>query len=219
MFPFLEVSSTVLIVFRKRISPNADQFNCKNRFYYLAKHPEHVSKLRAEFEPLLEASGKDHLDAKDVSKALHLHGVIHESLRLNPPIPSGFPRVTPPEGLTVGDTYIPGGTTVVIPLRPMGRSEACYERAGEFVPERWYSRPEMIKHKDAFAAFGIGPFACIGKGLSLVEIRNLMVKVLTRFDVEFAPGEDGETFMETAKDHFIIEVPQLKLVFKERAVS
>lgn len=153
-----------------------------------------------------------------MSKAAHLNGVIHEALRLNPPIPSGYPRVTPPEGMTIKDVYIPGGTTVVIPLRTMGRSEACYERAGEFIPERWYSRPEMIKHRDAFAAFGVGPYACIGKALSLVEIRNFVVKVLSRFDVEFAPGEDGEAFMEGAKDHFIIEVPSLRLAFKERIV-
>ncbi|KAK3317325.1 cytochrome P450 [Cercophora scortea] len=185
-------------------------------FYYLAKYPDQVRKLRAEFEPLLAASGKDHLDPKGVSKAVHLNGVIHESLRLNPPIPSGFPRVTPPEGLTIADTYIPGETTVVIPLRTMGRSEACYERATEFIPERWYSKPDMIKCKDAFAAFGVGPFSCIGRALSLVEMRNLIVKVLTRFDVALAPGEDGKEFMEGAKDHFIIEVSALQLVFTER---
>ncbi|KAM7212208.1 cytochrome P450 [Rhypophila decipiens] len=185
-------------------------------FYYLAKYPEQVAKLRAEFDPLLAASAKDHLDPKDVAKAVHLNGVIHEALRLNPPIPSGYPRVTPAEGITIKDTYIPGGTTVVIPLRTMGRSEACYVNADEFIPERWYSRPELILHKDAFASFGVGPYACIGRALSLVEIRNFIVKVLSRFDVEFAEGENGEAFMEGAKDHFIIEVPQLSLVFKER---
>ncbi|KAK4155412.1 cytochrome P450 [Chaetomidium leptoderma] len=185
-------------------------------FHYLAKYPDEVRKLRDEFTPLLAASGKDHLDAKDVAKAVHLNGVIHETLRLNPPIPSGFPRVTPPEGITIAGRYIPGGTTVVIPLRTLGRSEACYERALEFVPERWYSRPDMIKHKDAFASFGLGPYSCIGRALSLVEMRNLIVKVLTRFDVEFAPAEDGQAFMEGAKDHFIIEIPALRLVFKER---
>jgi len=185
-------------------------------FYYLAKYPNEVRKLRDEFEPLLAASGKDHLDTKDVAKAVHLNGVIHEALRLNPPIPSGYPRVTPPEGLTIAGRYIPGNTTVVIPLRTLGRSEAAYERAQEFIPERWYSKPGMIKHKDAFASFGLGPYSCIGRALSLMEMRNLIVKVLTRFDVEFAPGEDGEAFMRDAKDHFIIEIPELKLAFKER---
>lgn len=34
----------------------------------------------------------------------------------------------------------------------------CYVRPEEFIPERWYSQPELVK-KNVFAAFGIGkPF-------------------------------------------------------------
>jgi cytochrome P450 len=90
-------------------------------FYYLAKDPTQVAKLRAELTPLL--NGKSSLDPKDVPAAKHLNGVIHEALRLNPPIPSGYPRLTPPEGITINGTYIPGGTTVVIPLWTLGRCE------------------------------------------------------------------------------------------------
>lgn len=89
-------------------------------FYHLAKDPSQVEKLRAEFEPLLKG-GKTNLDPKDVANAKHLNGVIHEALRLHPPIPSGFPRLTPPQGITINGTYIPGNTTVVIPLWTMGR--------------------------------------------------------------------------------------------------
>lgn len=88
-------------------------------FYHLASDPSQVAKLRAELEPLLQ--GRPELDPKDVSAAKHLNGVIHEALRLHPPIPSGFPRLTPPEGITVNGTYVPGGTTVVIPLWTMSR--------------------------------------------------------------------------------------------------
>ena len=35
--------------------------------------------------------------------------------------------------------------------------ESCFERAKEFVPERWYSKPEMIKNKNAYAPFALGP--------------------------------------------------------------
>ena len=68
-------------------------------FHCLAKYPNQVRKLRSESEPLLAAaSGKAHLDPKDVFRAPHLNGVIHEALRLNPPIPSGYSLVTPPRG-------------------------------------------------------------------------------------------------------------------------
>ena len=37
--------------------------------------------------------------------------------------------------------------------------ESCFEQAKEFIPERWYSKPEMIKNKSAYAPFALGlPF-------------------------------------------------------------
>lgn len=110
--------------------------------------------MRAELEPLL--NGKNRLDSKDVSKAQHLNGVIQEALRLHPAIPSGFPRLTPPEGITVSGTFIPGGTIVVLPVYAMQHDEVNYERANEFIPERWYSRKDMIKNPEAFLSWNVG---------------------------------------------------------------
>jgi tryprostatin B 6-hydroxylase len=45
--------------------------------------------------------------------------------------------------------------------------EDNYERASDFVPERWYSQPDMIKRKNAFAPFSLGPEGCIGKNCGL----------------------------------------------------
>lgn len=35
-------------------------------------------------------------------------------------------------------------------------AEECWVRPNEFIPERWYSRPELIKNKNAFVPFSIG---------------------------------------------------------------
>lgn len=37
--------------------------------------------------------------------AEHLNGAIGETFRLPPPVPSGLPRLTPPGGITIGDTF------------------------------------------------------------------------------------------------------------------
>ncbi|KAJ5371960.1 hypothetical protein N7517_003966 [Penicillium concentricum] len=183
--------------------------------YYLASHPEQLAKLRAEVEPLLV--GRTTLDPKDVGEAKHLNGIIHEVLRLHPPIPSGFPRLTPKEGIVVDGTYIPGGTTVTVPLWVMGRSEEVYESPLEFIPERWYSRPEMIKHKNTFAAFGLGPYGCIGRALALMEMRNVICHILSRFEsIEMAPGEDGSSLMNMTKDHFTSGIQEFQMVFKAK---
>lgn len=63
-----------------------------------------------------------------------------------------------------------------------------------------------------FAAFGLGPFVCIGR--ALVEMRNVIMHIVSRFgSIEFAPGEDGSSVMSDSKDHFIVEVPELRLGF------
>ncbi|KAJ5817055.1 hypothetical protein N7447_009288 [Penicillium robsamsonii] len=183
--------------------------------YYLASQPGQLAKLRAEVEPLLV--GRTTLDPKDVGEAKHLNGIIHEVLRLHPPIPSGFPRLTPKEGIVVDGTYIPGDTTVTVPLWVMGRSEEVYESPLEFIPERWYSRPEMIKHKNTFAAFGLGPYGCIGRALALMEMRNVICHIISRFEsIEMAPGEDGSPLMSMTKDHFTMGIQGFQMVFKAK---
>ncbi|KAB5546803.1 cytochrome P450 [Coniochaeta sp. 2T2.1] len=183
-------------------------------FYHLAKDPSQVEKLRAELEPLLQ--GKSHLQQQDISKAKHLNGVIQEALRLHPAIPSGFPRTTPAEGVTISGTYIPGNTTVVLPVYTMHHDEVNYEKADEFIPERWYSRPEMIKNKDAFLTWNIGTNGCIGRALAVSEMRNLITHWVQNFkSVRFAPGEDGTQLVTRTKDHFTLGVTPLHLVFEK----
>jgi hypothetical protein len=36
--------------------------------------------------------------------------------------------------------------------------ESCYEKATEFIPERWGEKPEMVRDKSVFAPFSIGEF-------------------------------------------------------------
>lgn len=36
--------------------------------------------------------------------------------------------------------------------------ESCFEHAEELIPERWDTRPEMIKDKRAFNPFNLGPY-------------------------------------------------------------
>ena len=91
-----------------------------------------------------------------------------------------------------------------------------YEEPDKFLPERWTTQPEKVKHKDAFAPFSVGPFGCIGKNLALMELRTLVTRLIKSFDVEFAPGEDGSKVLTKTKDHFTVDVGDLELVFKPR---
>ncbi len=90
-------------------------------FYHLAKDPEHLKSLRAELKPLISLDSN--FSVMNVQDAGHLTGVINEALRLHPPVPSGTLRVTPKEGIDIGNEYIPGNTTVVCPNFSVGRRE------------------------------------------------------------------------------------------------
>ena len=100
--PMLQADARLIIVAGSDTTASTFTF----LFYYLAKHPEQVMKLREELEPLTTGDWSD----KDINQAQHLNGCINEALRLHPPVPSGVQRLTPPEGMEVGGKHIPGNT-------------------------------------------------------------------------------------------------------------
>lgn len=91
-------------------------------FYYLAKMPEEAEKVRAEVESLYNAGTMQDRELKGLD---HLNAVINEALRMHPPVPGGLLRDTPPEGIEVNGTHIPGDVTVSIPMYPIGRCKYC----------------------------------------------------------------------------------------------
>ncbi|GKZ89036.1 hypothetical protein AnigIFM59636_010174 [Aspergillus niger] len=148
--------------------------------YQLVQHPEQVQRLRDEVSPYIAGPSHEVLHEK-IANLPHLNAIINETLRLHPPAATALQRKTPPEGIIVDGVHIPGNMTVMCPQNVLGRSEAVYERPMEFLPERWYLQPELVKDKSAFVPFSIGPYGCIGKPLALLTIRNtLMDKISAR---------------------------------------
>lgn len=79
-------------------------------FCELACRPELVARLQAEFDSQPGDLEHDNLIGVEL-----LDAVIHETMRLHPPVPSGTQRVTPEEGLRIGKEVVPGGVIVQIP--------------------------------------------------------------------------------------------------------
>jgi len=95
-------------------------------------------------------------------------------------------------------------------------AEKSYVDPESFIPERWSTKPELIKNKNAFFPFSLGPMGCIGRPLAMMELRCVLAKLLTAFDVQMAPGEDGTNLIQKGRDHFTMETGPLHLVFKPR---
>lgn len=90
-------------------------------FFELALHPEAAESLRAELDRYFAENEEP--SALSLSKLDYLQACINESLRLHPPVPSGVQRMTPPEGLQLGDTFIPGDTIVQVPTYTLHRGD------------------------------------------------------------------------------------------------
>ena len=87
-------------------------------FYQLCLNPEVEKVLQKEVD---DAFANQPMDSVSLSKLTYLEAVINETLRLHPPVPSGVQRMTPPEGLQIGDTYVPGDTIVQVPFHALFR--------------------------------------------------------------------------------------------------
>ena len=61
-----------------------------------------------------------------------------------------------------------------------------------------------------------GRHNCIGKGVALRQIRNVVASLVTNFDVTFAPGEDGTAVWRDLKDQFNSHPGRLELIFTPR---
>ena len=90
-------------------------------FYHLADAEAVVKKLREEVQPMLAEDGS--VQNSKIADAEYLNGVINETLRLHPPVPSGVFRNSPQEGVMIGETWVPGNTTMRMPGYAMARGK------------------------------------------------------------------------------------------------
>jgi len=113
--------------------------------------------------------------------------VLEEVLRHRSPLQSRARKTTAP--VTIADTEIPGGETVILWLGAANRDPAKYDDPGTFVPDR---DPEHL-------AFGNGPHTCIGAPLARLEGPILMRTVLERFDDIELHMDEAEPMSKASK--------------------
>lgn len=224
--------------------------------FCIARHPLDADKIYTEL------TGVDPLDLDTLSTLPHLNGAIHEAMRLYSVAPSTVSRQTPPQGVTVGSTTIPGNTKVLIPrwvifnrellamrlptlicalwadsLVATVTGEDCFVHSHEFIPERWYSKPELVKQRKAFAPFGKGMLltlvqprchrwladrsfkgrsSCVGQGLATTQIRLVLASIVKKFHLHFLPGDDGTSVVKDMRDQLTAKPGELRLIFEPR---
>lgn len=125
--------------------------------YYLVKNPATLAKLQRLLDDAMPAGVEDWSYEK-VKSVAYLDDVIQETLRLRPAVMTGGYRVTPTEGITVDEVYIPGDVNVFVPVQLIQTDERYYTNAKEFVPERWSEKRDMCVEGAPFFPFVLGEF-------------------------------------------------------------
>ncbi|KAI9599533.1 cytochrome P450 [Syncephalis fuscata] len=126
--------------------------------YYLLENPECYKRLVDEVKSVYPDSST-RIAYKDVLTMTYLDAVLHESMRIQPIAPHGFPRIIPDRGATLDGYFVPGGTTVMVSIGVMQMNDNVF-------PE-----PHLAVMKQHFAPFSVGPRACLGRNLAWMELR------------------------------------------------
>lgn len=159
--------------------------------YYLTRDAKALERVTTEVRSNF-SNVNDILINQQIGKCEYLEGVIEETLRLNPPIPSALKRYTEAP-LVIGDIDLPANTEVAVSAWGIHHSDEHFPEASKFKPERWLaeaSSKEQLAHMKAmFTPFSQGNRACIGRNMAYNEMKIGLARLFWTYDVRLAPGD------------------------------
>ncbi|KAL4878955.1 cytochrome P450 [Aspergillus karnatakaensis] len=160
--------------------------------FYLTRNPHAYSKLATEIRSRFTPTDPI-VSLRDLENTPYLTACIDEALRMSPSVTSCLFREVGSGGVTIDDHFIPPKTLIGSGIYSLHHNPANYERANEFIPERWLDDEQCASAnpKSAFSPFSTGPRACIGKSLALMELSMTVAVLLARYDLKVAVGEAG----------------------------
>ncbi|KAK0256182.1 hypothetical protein LTR12_003017 [Friedmanniomyces endolithicus] len=182
-------------------------------FWSLARFPEWQNHVRKEMHEKLGRAAQGPYEMQALNGLPVVDAVINEALRLYPAAPASLPRVTPQEGWQWNAYTIPPeascraflhtATTVVsMQCYTTQRDPIAFPDPDVFLPGRWLEAEPTTSMKTLFMPFSKGTRACIGKSLAMVELRLVVLGLLSRYEVKLPPQTTEES-MEI-RDHFLV---------------
>lgn len=165
---------------------------------FLTRNPHVIDRIRAEIEE----------GVSDV----YLTAVLHEVLRLAPPIQQIVPREVVKEVEIGGVRYQPGDRLWASAYL-LNREEHNYPEPDAFKPERFLG---VKPASHTWIPFGGGHTRCLGDRVALMELKATLTALLTTCDVERADTEP-----ESAHSRTVVNIPRngARMVFRPRVDS
>lgn len=188
--------------------------------YELGRNKRVQEKLRKE---IMEAEEDTPLTMEAIADLPYLDQVLHESLRLNPPVTFLSKRCTEDCKLFIDragkqELEVTKGMTILLPVWSIHRDPRNYADPLDFIPERFDADQGGVKayrDKGAFLSFGDGPRICLGMRFALTQIKAALVDVLKNYEVSVNPKTqepielDPKEFLTVAKGGVWVDFKKL----------
>ncbi|KAH7634524.1 cytochrome P450 [Sordaria sp. MPI-SDFR-AT-0083] len=170
-------------------------------------HPNVYLELKREiFKAARDGKVSNPVKYEEARALPYLEAIIHEGLRMRPPVTALFLKSVPPEGDTFCGHFIPGGTAIGVNISAINMSKKLYgDDAGFFRPERFLEvrqdqREEMYRNVEAI--FGSGRWTCAGQNIAWMELYKFLFELFRNFDIEIA---DPMKPMKTGSQHIWLD--------------
>nr|GMD63814.1 cytochrome P450 71A1-like [Ipomoea batatas] len=141
-------------------------------FQELFRKPWIIEKAKEELDRVI---GRERwVEEKDLSQLPYIEAIVKETLRLHP-VATLLPPHYSMEDCKVGGYEVPKGTVVFINVWSIGRYSKYWDKANEFLPERFLERDIDITGQNfGVLPFGSGRRKCPGYSLGLKALPWLL---------------------------------------------
>lgn len=157
--------------------------------YLVLKNPDVLKKLTEEIRGAFDSF--DEMSMEAIAALPYLNACLKETLRRYPPVVTGLPHLTPPDGSTICGHFVPPGAVVSAPHLAIYSSPKYFKDPLEFRPERWTGDERYANdNRAALQPFSVGARDCLGKNMAQHEMRLIAAKMLYSFDLELCPESD-----------------------------
>lgn len=155
-------------------------------FWLLANHPEVATAIRDEADRV--TGPNQELRSSEQMQQLHyLQAAVYEGMRLYPPVQFDS-KFCLNDDVLPDKTFVKRGTRVTYHPYAMGRMEEIWgPDCLEFKPQRWLKdRVFFQENPFKYPVFQAGLRVCLGKEMSMVELKSVVLSLLRRFHIELA---------------------------------
>ena len=160
---------------------------CAWLFYLLVSHPAYLQRVLDEQQQLLGADEEP--TGEQIRQMDVLENALKETERLYPPI-AHLPRTVTQEFAFHG-CHLPVGTFLFCSIAGGHRIGTAFPKPNRFDPDRFAPpRQQHLRTPYALVGFSGGPRVCLGISLARVEVKAIVSRVLRRFALTLAPGQN-----------------------------